>query len=193
MGETMLLYVIDTMGSKFQNVKEMMLDTISTGKGRWYNTTKKYREELEITWENLEKMSKPELKRKIQKYDTDKWYEGLNSKVALRFYIQGKENFGYENCYRNNTNSTFLARARINSLKLEEHKGRGNPRYDRTCKLCRKGVEDIVHFLINCEELEEDRNYNLIDDTLENSEEKMIKLLFQNESFQNTGYMIKRL
>merc|ERR1711913_218163 len=77
--------------------------------------------------------------------------------------------------------------------KLEEHKGRGNPRYDRTCKLCRKGVEDIVHFLIACEELEEDRNYHLIDDTLENSEEKIIKLLFQNESFQNIGYMIKRL
>jgi len=114
-------------------------------------------------------MTKPELKRMIRNYDTEKWYEGLNSKVALRFYTQGKINFGYENCYRNNSNSTFLARARINSLKLEEHKGRGNPRYDRTCKLCRKGVEDIVHFLIDCEELEEDRNYHLIDDTLENS------------------------
>ena len=50
-----------------------------------------------------------------------------------------------------------------------------------------------MHFLIDCEELEEDRNYNLIDDTLENSEEKMIKLLFQNESFQSIGYMIKKL
>ena len=191
--ETMLLYVVDTMKGRFVNVKEMMLDTISTGKGRWYNTINIYREELEISWKDLETMSKLELKRKIQNYDTEKWYEGMHSKVALRFYIQGKENFGYENCYRNNTNSTFLARARINSLKLEEHKGRGNPRYDRTCKLCRKGVEDIVHFLIDCKELEEDRNYHLIDDTLENSEEKMIKTLFHNENFQDIGYMIKKL
>ena len=191
--ETMLLYVVDTMKGRFVNVKEMMLDTISTGKGRWYNTTNRYREELEITWEDLEKMSKLELKRKIQNYDTDKWYEGMNSKGALRFYIQGKENIGYENCYRNNTNSTFLARAGINSLKLEEHKGRGNPGYNRTCKLCGKGVEDIVHFLIDCKELEEDRNYHLIDDTLENSEDKMIKVLFHNENFQDIGYMIKKL
>ena len=171
----------------------MMLDTISTEKGKWYNSINAYREELEISWEDLIAMSKPELKRKINDYDTDKWYTGLNNKITMRFYAQGKTKFGYENCYRNNHNSTFLARARINSLKLEEHKGRGNPNYDKTCKLCRKGIEDIVHFLIDCEELEEDRNYHLIDDTLENSEEKMIKLLFQNESFQNTGYMIKSL
>ena len=78
-------------------------------------------------------------------------------------------------------------------MKLKEHKGRGNPHYDKTCKLCKKGEEDIVHFLIDCEELEEDRNYHLIDNSLENSEEKMIKLLFQTENFQSTGHMIKCL
>jgi len=125
--ETMLLYVIDTMNSKFENVKEMMLDTISTEKGHWYNSINSYREELEISWEELMAMSKLELKRKINNYDTEKWYTGLDNKITLRYYAQGKTKFGYENCYRNNYNSTFLARARINSLKLEEHKGRGNP------------------------------------------------------------------
>ena len=170
-----------------------MLDTISTGKGRWYNTTNKYREELEVTWEDLKKMSKPELKRKIKEYDTDRWYRGLENKISMRFYIQGKEKIGYEYCYRNNTNSTYLARARTNSLKLEEHRGRGNPGYNKICKLCSKEEEDIVHFLIDCKELEEDRNYHLINDNLENSEDKMIELLFHNENFQEVGYMIKKL
>ena len=111
----------------------------------------------------------------------------------MRFYIQGKDKIGYENCYRNNTNSTFLARARTNSLKLEEHNGRGNPGYNKTCKLCEKEEGDIVHFMIDCKELEEDRNYYLIDDSLENSEDKMIELLFHNENFQEVGYMIKKL
>ena len=54
-------------------------------------------------------------------------------------------------------------------------------------------MEDVVHFLIDCEELEEDRNYHLINDTLENSEEKMIEMLFHNKNFQDIGYMIKKL
>ena len=49
--ETMLLYVIDTMNSNFDNIKEMMLDTIETEKGRWYNNINSYREELDISWE----------------------------------------------------------------------------------------------------------------------------------------------
>ena len=190
--ETMLLYVIDTMNSKFNNVKEMMLDTIATEKGHWYTSINAHREELGISWDALLKMSKEELKKRIRNYDTEKWHEGLESKSTMKHYAQGKTKFGYEFCYRNNFNSTFLARARINSLKLEEHKGRGNPHYDKTCKLCKGGIEDIVHFLIDCKELEEDRNYHLIDNSLKNSEEKMIKLLFQSEDFQGTGHMIKK-
>ena len=36
-----------------------------------------------------------------------------------------KKSIGYEFCYRNNYNSKLYARARINALQLEEHKGRG--------------------------------------------------------------------
>ena len=191
--ETMLLYVVDTMNSKFDNVKEMIADTIETERAHWYTNINSYREELGISWDVLLAMSKKELKRRIKIYDTEKWHLGLESKSTMKYYAQGKTKFGYEFCYRNNFNSTFLARARINSLKLEEHKGRGNPNHDKTCKLCKEGEEDIVHFLIDCKELEEDRNYHLIDSSLESSEEKMIKLLFQSENYQETGYMIKKL
>merc|ERR1711874_735651 len=95
--------------------------------------------------------------------------------------------------YRNNQNSSFLARARVNALKLEEQKSRGNPHHDVTCRLCKEGKEDMVHFLIDCRELEEDRNYNPIDSSLDNSEDKMVKLLFNSEDFQGTGYMIMKM
>ena len=191
--ETMLLYVIDTMNSKFVNVKEMMMDTIMTERGHWYTCINKHREELGVTWDELLKMSKEELKKKIRKYDTDKWYESLETKPTLKYYHQGKAKFGYDFCYKNNHNSTFLARARTNALKLGEQKSRGNPHHDVTCRLCKEGKEDMVHFLIDCKELEEDRNYSLIDSSLDTSENKMIKLLFDTEDFQGTGYMIKKL
>ena len=191
--ETMLLYVVDTMNSKFDNIKDMMLDTIETKKGRWYTNINTYREELGISWEELYAMSKKDLKRRIKIHDTEKWNLSLESMPTLRYYAQGKTEIGYEFCYRNNLNSTFLARARTNSLKLEEAKGRGNPHHDRTCKLCKEGEENITHFLIDCKELEEERNYDLIDNSRDNSEERMIKLLFQSGNHQETGYMIKKL
>merc|ERR1711874_463840 len=65
--ETTLLYVIDTMKSKFSNVKDMMMDTISTERGYWYTSINKHREDLGITWVELLKMSKEELKKRVKK------------------------------------------------------------------------------------------------------------------------------
>ena len=170
-----------------------MNHTIDKEKGRWYKAINEYRTELKLSWKDLESMDRATLKIIVKGYDTDKWIEGMTRKISLRFYIQGKDTIGYEYCYRNNTNSTFLARARTNSLRLEEHNGRGIPGYDKTCELYGKGEVNIVHFIIDCKELEEERNYDLINGRLINSEEKMIELLFYNENFQEIGYMLKKL
>ena len=114
-------------------------------------------------------------------------------KVSLRFYIQEKKKIKYELCYRNNRNSLFLARARTNTIKLEDHKGRGLVGYDKTCKLCKEDKEDLVHFIINCRGLEEARNYNLLDRNIKNPEKRMRKLLFRDNRFQEIGNMIKNL
>ena len=96
-------------------------------------------------------------------------------------------------CYRNSLSSAFYARARINSLKLEEQIGRGKMNYDKKCKLCEKEEEDIVHFTIKCGKLEEKRNYDLINKELRDPEERMRALLFRNENHQEVGRMIKAL
>ena len=111
----------------------------------------------------------------------------------MRFYKLGKQRIGYDNCYSNNGPSVFLAKARTNSLQLEEHRGRGIQHYDSTCKLCGEEVEDIVHFLIKCEKLEEKREDRLIDGTTQDPVEKLRRLLFENKKYQETGRMIKNL
>merc|ERR1711895_246736 len=175
--------VIETMKSNFENVKEMMRDTIRTKKGRWYTCINKHRENLGITWDELQKMSKEELKSRVKSYDTEKWQESLETKSTQKYYLQGKQNFGYDFCYRNNYDSTFLARARLNALKLEEQIGRGKTNYDATCKLCKTDKEGMAHFLIDCKELEEDRDYNLIRNSSESSGDRMVELLFNTENF----------
>ena len=71
--------------------------------------------------------------------------------------------------------------------------GRGKENYDRSCKLCGKEDEDIVHFIVTCEKLEEARNTDLLDRGIENPEETMRKILFREERGQEVGKMIRKL
>ena len=129
-------------------------------------------------------MTKEELKRRIKDYDTKIWEYNLANKSTLKYYIEGKARIGYESCYRNNANSMFLARARTNSLKLEEAKGRGNTHYNKNCKLCGLGEEDLVHFTIECPALEGKRSYEIIDKNILDPRQRMIKLLYRQRNYQ---------
>merc|ERR1712055_1028324 len=149
--------------------------------------------ELGLTWKQLRKLNQSSLKRLIKEYDMIEWYNEMREKQSLRFYIKEKTEVKYEMCYRNSLSSAFYARARINSLKLEEQIGRGKMNYDKKCKLCEKEEEDIVHFTIKCEKLEGKRNYDLINKELIDPEERMRALLFRNENHQEVGRMIKAL
>ena len=105
----------------------------------------------------------------------------------------GKKDFGYDMCYRNTYDSTFLARARLNALKLEDQIGRGIRGYDKTCKLCNLAKEDMAHFMIDCPALERERNYDLIKKLGNSSRDKMVDLLFGNDRFQEVGCMLRKL
>ena len=60
--ETMLLFVIDTLSSDFEQIKSYMNHEIDTGKGQWIRTVNEYREKLGISWTKLREMEKKELK-----------------------------------------------------------------------------------------------------------------------------------
>merc|ERR1711913_279043 len=57
--QTMLMYVVDTLAGNFLEVKNMMLDTIEKGKGKWYRAINDYRNELELSWDDLKSLDKP--------------------------------------------------------------------------------------------------------------------------------------
>ena len=132
----------------------MIKDSIARKKDKWFRTINKYREELDLTWNEIEEMDRNTLKRCIREYDNALWEKGLREKKVLSFYAWEMRTVGYEFCYKNDFNSKLYARAKINALQMEEHKGRGNPGYNTTCKLCRVEKEDIVHFTTKCRKLE---------------------------------------
>ena len=191
--ESMLAYIINTNKSKFENLKNMMKDAITRKKGKWYRMVNKYREELNLTWKELVEMDRSTLKKCIRKYDNDLWEQGLRDKKVLHFYALEKRTIGYEYCYKNNFNSKIYAKARINALQMEEHKGRGKTYYDSTCKLCQEEIEDIVHFKTKCTILEIKRNYNIINKDIKVPEERMRALLFRNKNHQAVSKMLRDL
>merc|ERR1712101_26230 len=113
------------MNGRFDNIREMMVDTIEQKVGNWYEAVDSYIEELGINWSDLSNMTKMEIKKLVRDYDTQVWKDNLESKSTLKYYKEGKPKMGYDFCYRNSADSMFLARARVNSLKLEEAVGRG--------------------------------------------------------------------
>ena len=51
----------------------------------------------------------------------------------------------------------------------------------------------MVHFIIDCPALEADRNYGLIDSSKNNSQEKLVDLLFGTNNFREVGSMIRKM
>ena len=129
----------------------------------------------------------------IKEYDTHLWLEGINQKPTLRWYMLGKQNIEYEKCYGNNGHSAFLAKARKNSLQLEEHLGRGKTYYNTTCKLCGVEEENLEHFLVKCTKLESERNQKIMEGPEVPTEEKTIEILFRNKNHQEVALMIKKM
>ena len=115
-------------------------------------------------------------------------------KPSLKWYRIGKKNIGYEMCYRNNISSTYLAKARTNSLQLEDHLGRGIPNYDKTCKLCKTEEEDLEHFLVRCPDLNQKRNLEIMKKVIPmTSEEQTLHILFKCKQYQKVGKIIRNM
>merc|ERR1711891_74161 len=104
---TTLQYVREVMEGKFKNIKRMMEDTIKMKKGSWFRVVNSYLRELKIDWKDLYIMTKEDINGMMLEYDTKKWLEDLEDKSTLKYYREGKEIMGYENCYRNNVESSL--------------------------------------------------------------------------------------
>merc|ERR1712033_161466 len=186
-----LQFVREVKNGKFENIKEMGQDIIKMKKGNWYRMVNSYLKELEIDWKDIYEMTKEDINKMMKNYDTKLWNKTLEEKKTLKYYREGKEKMGYEGCYRNHGGSMLYAQARLNALKLEEAIGRGKQNYNQTCKVCGLEDEDLLHFMMKCPKLEKRRNQIILDNGIEEPEEKLIHFLYEQKNHQKKGKMIK--
>ena len=112
-------------------------------KSRWAKTVNKYRQEIGITWNDMKEMNKKDLKTRIREWDTRRWRNDMEGKPTLKWYKDGKKNIQYDQCYTNSMNSKILARARTNTLQVEEFVHRRNREHNTICRLCGLEEEDL--------------------------------------------------
>ena len=94
-----------------------------------------------------------------------------------------------EKFYDNRDSSKYLFQARTNTLPLNitrRHTGG-----DTKCELCNNENEDLIHFLIDCKELEHKRNQQIMEKKQNQNKELMAgSILFGKEDKENVKYMI---
>ena len=115
-----------------------------------------YLEETKIRLTNMEVMSKGELKKQIQEGDQKKWEDELQQKTSLALYRRYKKEIKEENVYDNTGASICLYQARSNTLRLNSRQFDKDK--NEKCDLCGKEQEDIGHFILRCEKLQDIRS-----------------------------------
>ena len=166
---------------------------------RWMATLDNYLEILNMKYEDIERKDKKEIKEIVREYDSNKWKEELGSKTSVKTYYSRKKEIKEEKIYDNRGSSVLLFRARANILGLNDrkrHLEEGRDDKDTSCRLCKCENEDLTHFLINCEKLEEERNPRIMEKSKGSNDDITVgNILFdiEGEDLEDTKKMLTRM
>ena len=113
---------------------------------------------------------------------------------TLKWYRDGKKGIQYDQCYTNNLNSKIFARARTNTLQVEEFKHRRNRDHDTICKLCGTEEEDLEHFIIRCPRLVNKRNRGIMNKWRNvDKHRQMVDILFNEKKYEKISQMLRAM
>ena len=120
--------------------------------------------------------------------------EDMQEKETLKWYREGKKGIQYDQCYMNSPSSSYLARARTNTLQVEECIHRRNREHDKVCRLCGLEDEDLQHFLVTCPILNQKRDREIMETWRSRDKQKqMVNILFREKRHSKVSQMIRRM
>ena len=175
--------------SQGNNLIKSVINKLVNG-GAYEKIVKQQSEELQIDKEELIRLQKGELKKKVYAWDTEKWRQELEKKKTMLIYKEYKKEIKEEE-YENDLESTLWFKARANCLKLEDK----NRQTSKECKLCGKEIEDLEHFILKCNRLENIRteDIRLQKPHNEHTHEIIGEFLFTKEDITRKKSTIKKL
>ena len=118
----------------------------------------------------------------------------MQEKETLKWYRRGKNKIGYDNCYINTQGSKLLARARTNTLQVEEFIHRRDRNHEKICRLCMLEEEDLKHFMLRCPRLRSRRNNSMLRKWYNvDKDQQLINILFNEQDFDKVRKMTKAM
>ena len=152
-----LLYLQSILKSENNKLlKKMVIEDMEEEGTIWIKTVKSYLNNMALRTDDLLIMTANQLRSVIDKKDSSEWREAMIEKSSLNIYRKFKTEIEEVKYFRNGFKWELMINARANTLKLgwrdwglEEEK---------ICKMCRGGIEDLRHFLLECPKLEPIRN-----------------------------------
>ena len=172
---------------------KQILEETKRQKGSKYNRTMNdYLRNLNIKYEDLNELSKENIRKITRKWDDNKWKDEISKKSSLKIYRKFKKEVQEEKGYDNRKSSTYLLQARTNTLPLNtERRHKGG---DTKCELCNEENEDLIHFLIDCPGLEQKRNKEIMMTYKSQDKEIMAgNILFTKEKKEEVKIMIEEM
>merc|ERR1711942_379999 len=164
----------------------------NTGKTTRNSQLNDYLQEVKIKYGEVQTMSKKEIKQRIRNWDNIKWREELEEKTSVRIYKNFKPQIKNDGCYDNSFSSNLLFKARSNTLKLKYINRHTNGSI--SCDLCGNEKEDIVHFLLDCKELDRARDKNVLKEYYDPDKESMVgKILHSKDDIEKVKTMIEHM
>ena len=169
-----------SMERRFMESRLMLTRSIWNGKNDWMKSIlRKTREDRGNKWnkglnnclgkigysfEDLVNKSTREIKHELENWDNMKWRGGLETKTSVGMYKRFKERVGGDKIYDNRRESEILFQTRTNCLRLNNRfrhiQGREG---EVNCDLCGGGIENLEHFMLDCEELGRKREREIME------------------------------
>ena len=151
-----LKFMKHLLTSENKLLKEIAQKDITSKTTKFSKITQKYMDQLNINKNQLMNKTDQQIKDVVNKKDTERWRTEKNSKTTLELYNKFKNNIKNEsNLYDNSEESIILFKAKTNTLPLYWRN-----RYQQNindiellCPLCKRNIETLHHFLLECAEL----------------------------------------
>ena len=188
--QTKLLFVKSILEGENELLKEILNNTVGDNKNVWNRKLNDYLRNLDINFNNINRMSKQEIRVLARHFDTTKWEKEIEKKTSIPIYRRFKTQIKEEQIYRNDFSSRLLVQARSNTLRLNIEKRFTNER--TVCDLCNIEEENMSHFILRCKKLDSCRNKRFLDKFKDmDSDTKLGNILFNYDHIETTKIMLE--
>ena len=190
--ESKLVLIKGILTGKNTLTREILHKTREEKGNKWNKQLEEYLKEIKMNYMEINTMTKAKIKTRMKQWDTEEWKTDLESKSSTKIYRMFKTEIKEEKSYDNRFSSALLFRARSNTLELNTRNRYKN--LDTKCDLCDNENEDLIHFLIDCKNLEHLRDERIMVKCLDENKEQMVgKILFEYEEIEQTKNMVEKM